>query len=122
MLLQVPAECPQEIADLVDACLSMDPQLRPSARDVFDVISRVKNVQDEQATQDPWQFDHAPEDNFHSLHSQHQSAASPVEQDIAGQPGQAEASQGPLSPTLDHMHQDGSLPQGTGTTAAKGDG
>lgn len=55
--MQVPVECPQEIADLVEACLGMEPQTRPSARDAFDVISKAKTAQDQQSAQDPWQLD-----------------------------------------------------------------
>ena len=59
-LVQVPAECPQEIGDLVDRCLSMEPHLRPSARDVFDVISKVQAAQDQLATGDPWDAKEGP--------------------------------------------------------------
>ncbi|KAL3136950.1 hypothetical protein ABBQ32_006555 [Trebouxia sp. C0010 RCD-2024] len=52
--IKAPVECPQAIGDLIELCLSMDPQTRPSARDVFDVISRTQAAQDEQAAQDPW--------------------------------------------------------------------
>jgi len=37
----------------------MEPQRRPSARDVFDVISRVQLAQ-EQAAQDPWDANEGP--------------------------------------------------------------
>lgn len=58
--VQAPAECPQEIGDLIECCLSMEPHLRPSARDVFDVISRVQTAQDQQATGDPWSAKEGP--------------------------------------------------------------
>lgn len=35
----------------------MDPQMRPSARDVFDVISKLKCAQDQLVTEDPWQVE-----------------------------------------------------------------
>ena len=38
----------------------MDPQSRPSARDVFDVISKSQAAQEEQATQDPWDAEGGP--------------------------------------------------------------
>ena len=59
-VMQVPAECPQEIAELIDHCLSMEPQSRPSARDVFDVISKVQLAQDQQVAQDPWDANEGP--------------------------------------------------------------
>ena len=111
-VLQVPAECPQEIADLVEACLSMEPQVRPSARDVFDVISKVKAVQDQQATQDPWQVDDVPNNPLCSLHSQQQPAADAAGQAVAAQPSQVEASQEAAPPILGHMQQDGAGPEG----------
>lgn len=58
--MQAPAECPQEIGDLIERCLSMEPHLRPSARDVFDVLSKVQAAQDEQTTQDPWDAKEGP--------------------------------------------------------------
>ena len=58
--LQVPAECPQDIADLVEHCLSMEPQSRPSARDVFNVITTVQLAQEQQAAQDPWDANEGP--------------------------------------------------------------
>ena len=58
--VQAPAECPQAIGDLIELCLSMDPQSRPSARDVFDVISKSQAAQEEQATQDPWDAEGGP--------------------------------------------------------------
>ena len=36
--LQVPQECPAEINDLINACLSEDPINRPSAREAYDVL------------------------------------------------------------------------------------
>jgi len=36
--LQVPQECPQEVADLVDACLDLCADRRPTADDITDVI------------------------------------------------------------------------------------
>ena len=36
--LKVPQECPQEIDDLINACLSEDPASRPSAREAYDVL------------------------------------------------------------------------------------
>ena len=38
----------------------MDPQARPSARDVFDVISEVQVALDKQAAQDPWDANEGP--------------------------------------------------------------
>ena len=38
----------------------MDPHSRPSARDVFDVISKVQGALDKQAAQDPWDADEGP--------------------------------------------------------------
>ena len=111
-VLQVPAECPQEIADLVEACLSMEPQVRPSARDVFDVISKVKAVQDQQATQDPWHVDDGPKTPLCSLHSQQQPAADAAGQGVAAQPGQVEAPQESAPPILGHVQQDGTGPDG----------
>ena len=70
--MQVPLECPQEIADLVEGCLSMEPQLRPSARDVFDVISKVKTAQDHLAAQDPWQVEDASTMQTDAQQGQHQ--------------------------------------------------
>lgn len=58
--VQAPAECPQEIGDLIERCLSMEPHLRPSARDVFDVISRVQTAQDQLATDNPWDAKEGP--------------------------------------------------------------
>ena len=58
--MQVPAECPQEIADLIEHCLSMEPKSRPSARAVFDVISKVQLAQEQQAAQDPWDANEGP--------------------------------------------------------------
>jgi serine/threonine protein kinase len=58
--MQVPAECPQDIADLVEHCLSMEPQSRPSARDVFNVITTVQLAQEQQAAQDPWDANEGP--------------------------------------------------------------
>ena len=70
--MQVPLECPQEIADLVEGCLSMDPHERPSARDVFDVISKVKTAQDQLTAQDPWQVEDASTMQFDAQQGQHQ--------------------------------------------------
>ena len=36
--LQVPQECPQEVADLVDACLDLCADRRPTADDIVEVI------------------------------------------------------------------------------------
>lgn len=58
--VQAPVECPQVIGDLIEDCLSMDPCSRPSARDVFDIISKAQAAQDEQATQDPWDSEEGP--------------------------------------------------------------
>ncbi len=33
--IQVPAECPQEAADLMAACCALDPSARPSARELM---------------------------------------------------------------------------------------
>ena len=38
--LQVPQECPQEVADLVDACLDLCADRRPTADDIIGVIDR----------------------------------------------------------------------------------
>ena len=38
-LVQVPEECPQVIADLVDTCLSESPAARPTAQEIYDIIS-----------------------------------------------------------------------------------
>ena len=59
-VMQVPVECPQAIADLIEHCLSMEPQLRPSARDVFDVITKVQLDQEQQDAQDPWDASEGP--------------------------------------------------------------
>ncbi len=93
--MQVPAECPQDIADLVEHCLSMEPQSRPSARDVFNVITTVQLAQEQQAAQDPWDANEGPHhlaagDSQPSAvshakrlqqpgHSRHQAAARPHE-------------------------------------------
>ncbi|DBA88396.1 TPA: hypothetical protein ACH3X2_004890 [Trebouxia sp. C0005] len=37
--IQVPEECPQAIADLVDRCLNESPAARPTAQQIFDIIS-----------------------------------------------------------------------------------
>ena len=39
ILVQVPEECPQAIADLVDTCLNESPAARPTAQQIFDIIS-----------------------------------------------------------------------------------
>lgn len=36
--LKVPQECPAEINDLINRCLSEDPAHRPSAREAYDVL------------------------------------------------------------------------------------
>lgn len=36
--LKVPQECPAEINDLINACLSEDPSNRPSARESYDTL------------------------------------------------------------------------------------
>ena len=36
--LKVPQECPSEINDLINACLSEDPINRPSARETYDIL------------------------------------------------------------------------------------
>ena len=36
--LKVPQECPAEIHDLINACLSEDPVNRPTARQTYDVL------------------------------------------------------------------------------------
>ncbi len=38
-VVQVPEECPQAIADLVDTCLNESPAARPTAQQIFDIIS-----------------------------------------------------------------------------------
>lgn len=58
--VQAPVECPQEIGDLIDRCLSMEPHLRPSARDVFDVISKVQAAQEQLAAGNPWDAKEGP--------------------------------------------------------------
>lgn len=40
MCVQVPDECPQEIADLVDRCLDEVPEGRPSALEIYDIITQ----------------------------------------------------------------------------------
>lgn len=40
--LHVPEECPESVADLVAACLSEDPQLRPSARQLVERLSSIR--------------------------------------------------------------------------------
>lgn len=80
--MQVPLECPQEIADLVEGCLSMEPHVRPSARDVFDVISKVKTAQDQLAAQDPWQVEEASTMQVELQQGQHQQDQPTV--DLAG--------------------------------------
>lgn len=97
--MQVPAECPQDIADLVEHCLSMEPQSRPSARDVFNVITTVQLAQEQQAAQDPWDANEGPphlaagDSQFSAVshanslqqpgHSRHQVAARPHERNHA---------------------------------------
>ncbi len=39
LLVQVPEECPQAIAHLVDTCLNESPAARPTAQQIFDIIS-----------------------------------------------------------------------------------
>ena len=36
--LKVPQECPAEVNDLINQCLSEDPVNRPSAREAYDVL------------------------------------------------------------------------------------
>ncbi len=37
---RVPEECPQDISDLIDACLRTDPATRPTALAALDVLMR----------------------------------------------------------------------------------
>ena len=50
----------------------MEPQSRPSARDIFDVISKVQIDLDKQAAQDPWDSNEGPP----RVASQHTGTAS----------------------------------------------
>ena len=34
LLAQVPSECPQEVADIISACMQRDAKARPSAREI----------------------------------------------------------------------------------------
>ena len=36
--MQVPEECPQEVADVIDSCLLSDSEQRPSAKDVYNAL------------------------------------------------------------------------------------
>lgn len=40
--VEVPEECPHEIADLMHQCLSADPEKRPSANDLVAVLSKTR--------------------------------------------------------------------------------
>ena len=35
---RVPEECPQEVADLIKACMSVDADDRPSSADVYEML------------------------------------------------------------------------------------
>lgn len=35
---RVPEECPQEVADLIEACMSVDAGKRPSSTDVYEML------------------------------------------------------------------------------------
>jgi len=37
---RVPEECPQDVSDLIDACLLTDPAMRPTALSALDVLMR----------------------------------------------------------------------------------
>ncbi len=132
--MQVPAECPQDIADLVEHCLSMEPQSRPSARDVFNVITTVQLAQEQQAAQDPWDANEGPPHlatgksqpslvpRVDSLqqpgHSRHQAAARPHERnhDSVQQACNVQVPTGLY--TLDHNQQDRTKFNGTPTSQA----
>lgn len=32
---EVPAECPQELVNIIESCMIRDPEMRPSAKDVY---------------------------------------------------------------------------------------
>ncbi len=38
--LQVPQECPEGLADLINRCTAKDPTARPTAKEVVDVLTR----------------------------------------------------------------------------------
>ena len=38
--VQVPQECPEGLADLITRCISKDPEARPTAKEVVDVLMR----------------------------------------------------------------------------------
>ena len=40
--LRVPEEAPQEVADLVQACLSEDPEDRPTATELVHCLSKLR--------------------------------------------------------------------------------
>ena len=50
---RVPAECPQEIEDLITACLSITPEERPTARQAFAAISLCIQAAPERANTSP---------------------------------------------------------------------
>ena len=35
---RVPQECPQELADLISACMAVDPSCRPNAKELHDCL------------------------------------------------------------------------------------
>ena len=37
---QVPQECPEGLADLITRCIAKDPEARPTAKEVVDVLMR----------------------------------------------------------------------------------
>ena len=49
----VPDECPEEVAQLIDACMLEDPEQRPSALDIIQAITAIPVTQRPQP-QRPW--------------------------------------------------------------------
>ena len=43
--VRVPEECPQAISDLIDRCLEAEPDARPTAKEVFEVVKAAQTVQ-----------------------------------------------------------------------------
>ena len=39
-VMQVPQECPEGVADLIARCIAKDPDTRPTAKEVVDVLMR----------------------------------------------------------------------------------
>ena len=46
MLHRVPEECTQEVADIIEACLKTDPDLRPTASTVLEQLSQMDTGQE----------------------------------------------------------------------------